>query len=114
MSEIPQWAVEKAVEASGFNYIDAAADENRYRTMGIIGDIAVRRSLDAFARYISEHEEGPVDPLLVEAREIAIEFYKDSNPALISSIRDGSEDQWLAIRMTHEGLKRGKELAGER
>ena len=34
----------------------------------------------AFARYIEQHEEPPVDPIVEEAREIVKAFYPDMRP----------------------------------
>jgi hypothetical protein len=74
----------------------------------------------AFARYISEHEEPPVDPLLIEAREIVAKSdhdpwvpdspWHDNQAALI---RAGKNDKTLVVRAAYNGLKRGIELATE-
>lgn len=65
--EIPQWAIERAAELAC-----EVATKPIYNA-----DKVVNLHLDqAFASYIAKHEEPPVDPLLIEAREIAAKHYE--------------------------------------
>lgn len=92
MSEIPQWAKDKAVslgrheaETGGFDFYASCA------------------ACIALARYIAEHEEPPVDPLLVEAREIAA-----------NEVIHGADFHWRhteAVAIALVALKRGIELS---
>jgi len=76
MTDIPQWALDRANELHDHNgaYL-------------------------ALARYIAEHETEPVDPLLQQARDIAADvYYKGGykNMAVIS--RDGLKDNSFVVR----------------
>jgi hypothetical protein len=113
-----------------------------YHWMGIQGDIAVRRAFDAFARYIQQVDEacreavdyingnapglghaiderlspfivGQVDPLLIEARELAAQerervFSGERTP---EEYRSGSADGTPVMSLALAALRRGMELA---
>lgn len=64
----------------------------------------------AFARYIAEHEEAPVDPLLIEARGIA-ERRGWISAISLPSLRSGEFDGADTVQALYEALKRGMELA---
>lgn len=91
MSEIPQWAKERACtlanEASGT--LAWVPDD--------IGGFRVNGALDVLARYIAEHEEQPVDPLEEERQIIADEFRLNLSAmpavekALLAALRRGIE-----------------------
>lgn len=94
MPEVADWAVEraKALRNAGF----ASGD----KTLTI-----------TFARYIAEHEEPPVDPLLIEAIELVIADDVTRTDRQIEAIRErraGHEKVNLALA----ALKRGLALAG--
>lgn len=61
--EIPQWAKQRACELA--NAVSGFSQWKRHE-VGKVG----YPTLTAFARYIAQHEQPPVDPDLVKAREI--------------------------------------------
>lgn len=100
--EIPQWALERAAELAnkemGEDYLSPTSIAGTY-----VGT--------ALARYIAQHEEPPVDPLLIEAREIvarhedSLGFDEDAK-----STRAGDVDSCESVQFTLTGLRRGIEL----
>lgn len=108
---IPKWAAGKA---------RSLADAET--TSGDIGDEASLLALAcyraAFARYIASHEEPPVDPLLIEAREIVAQAQHDwpDNPWHLNEaaeLRAGNRDYTLVLKGTLAGLRRGVEIGRE-
>lgn len=100
--EIPQWALERAAELAnkemGEDYLSPTSIAGTY-----VGT--------ALARYIAQHEEPPVDPLLIEAREIVAKFYEgNGGPISSENFRAGKLDTTPLARVTLEGLRRGIEL----
>lgn len=97
MDEItPQWAWEKA------HKLLAEAG-------GKWGPSAAR----AFARYIAEHEEPPVDPLLIEAREVCARHFEDSHQGAHGvSYRYGTWDDMDTVQIALAAIKRGIEIGG--
>lgn len=90
-TDIPQWALDRVYELTGFG-----------------------SSWKAFARYIAQHEQPPVDPLLLEAREIAAEVYeRQSLPEFAGRLRDGFNDDDEATLSALAGLRRGIEIGRE-
>lgn len=65
--EIPQWALKRAYDL---------IDREPFDTLGRVFDRSVAR---AFARYIAEHEEPPVDPDLLLAREACANLLEENN-----------------------------------
>lgn len=102
--DIPEWAKERACELS--NAIDDAAFITRDCTFG---------PMLAFARYIAAHEEAPVDPLLIEARDIAsiIGGERGYHPQWAEEVTRGVYDCHEYVVGALAGLKRGIELARE-
>lgn len=100
--EIPQWARERAAELANKESDDACFTA-AYVAAAYLGE--------AFARYIAQHEEPPVDPLLIEAREIvarhedSLGFDEDAK-----STRAGDVDSCESVQFTLTGLRRGIEL----
>lgn len=89
MSEIPQWA-----DGRAFDLFNAELDLSG--SEGSSQDIYKR----AFARYISEHEEPPVDPVLVKT---AAAF-----EALWNEDEYGTVERWagrLQMLLSAQGLK---------
>ena len=100
--EIPQWARERAAELANKESDDACFTA-AYVAAAYLGE--------AFARYIAQHEEPPVDPLLIEAREIVAKFYEgNGGPISSENFRAGKLDTTPLARVTLEGLRRGIEL----
>lgn len=100
--EIPQWAQDKAQRLT--------ADEID-ETSGL--GAGLHHAMTAFARYIAGHEEPPVDPLLIEAREICAS--RDGVDAVQArSYRDGRHDAGGAVDTALAALRRGIELAGRK
>lgn len=90
MSDIPDWAKERAREL-----VNARCVMDTYPT----GSVAPHNpAIYAFAQYIAEHEEPPVDPLLIEAQNLALEWYSDP---------------YLHHDPLRAAIKRGMELARE-
>jgi hypothetical protein len=100
--EIPQWAEDRALELARLD--GAGRGQGRYDGH-YYADMH-----KAFARYIAEHEEPPVDPLLIEARKLASELSKDAGSFDFIS---GRFDDWYAVRAALAALRRGMELARE-
>lgn len=66
---------------------------------------------NTFARYIAEHEEAPVDPLLIEAREIVAKGWGEGAGAVLADeCRQGLQDNDSEVRMALAGLRRGIEI----
>lgn len=104
-AEIPKWAVERAEEL-------AAAEAEGGTTWTPLAD--------AFARYIAAHEEPPVDPLLVEARQIAAEIRRSAREgapyqqcSIAAKIEAGEWDDHQLVLSAERALRRGMELAKE-
>lgn len=67
---------------------------------------------DLAASLIEEHEEKPIDPLLIEAREIAAKFYDEQGDSRAAkTCRGGYCDTTGTLQMIVEGLRRGIEIA---
>lgn len=63
------------------------------------------------ATHEEPHEEPPVDPLLIEARKVAIEIEKDRDNGFYAElIADGTSDDAPVMRIAMACLKRGIEL----
>ncbi len=95
---IPDWAIERAKDLrdAGFQ----RGDKNYTHT---------------FARYIAEHEEPPVDPLLIEAREIAARRAQAvGEEAWSRRYLAGEYDGAVGVQCALRGLKRGVELEREK
>jgi hypothetical protein len=103
MSEIPpDWALSKALKLMeyGGTPIETVRKEpsEHYEVV-------------AFARYIAEHEEPPVDPLLIEAREIASNSRIGAGKLGSMIIREGGGDDAEDVQLAYAALRRGMELA---
>jgi hypothetical protein len=91
---LPRWAMDRAHELARAEQVDAGYFE-------------------ALTRYIAAHEEPPVDPLLVEAREIALKFALPGRMHGIASafVRKGAADDTDSVKAVLAALNRGIELA---
>jgi len=101
VEQVPGWAIERAQILTIRDCIPG-----EYYTHGVAR---------AFARYIAAHEEAPVDPLLIEAREIAaMAAERDGGKRIATSpeaYRSGERDDEPGVLDVIEGIKRGIELA---
>lgn len=101
--EIPQWAVKEALKRSNLFNSPCLVAKNK--------DMAWSKAVNAFASYIAQHEEPPVDPLLIEAREIVAKYFDErGNSRVAKTCRSGDCDTTGTLQMTIEGLRRGIEL----
>lgn len=71
--------------------------------------------IDAFARYIAEHEEAPVDPCVVEGRKLVAETQHDwpEIPWHVGEAAEtiaGNRDYTLVVQAAIEGVRRGIEI----
>jgi len=105
--EPPDWAMVRAAELAGVGKIEVTA--NAFAQ-------ACSQMQVGFARYIAAHEEAPVDPLLIEAREICAQYWeRGGNPIARDIARDyrngihDEDDERLTPVLA--ALKRGIELA---
>lgn len=80
--ETPNWAIKRAAELSGLSNPD---DIGHWRRVGT-------DSFRAFAKYISEHEKEPVDPVVLKAREICAKYYNHLNSQIFAGEYDDSDD----------------------
>lgn len=90
MSDIPEWAKDRAL-----NIANAEAGFEAWRS--VENSFGMR----AFARYIAEHEEPPVDPLVAEAQTVADHYLL--NLSAMPTVE----------KALQAALKRGMELARE-
>lgn len=105
MTDIPKWAAERAVEL-----VDQEAPHRFTVAAGWVG-CPSNPTITAFARYIAEHEQPPVDPLLVEARKIiAKHFERDGLSSAARDARAGKSDHVAAVKAAYEALRRGIEI----
>jgi len=101
--EIPQWALERAAQLANKEAGVTGGFTAAYMTEADLGR--------AFARYIAQHEQPPVDPLLIEAREIAAKYYDGVcryNTA--EACRNGKWDGAPSVQLALAALRRGIEL----
>lgn len=104
MSDIPRWAAKRAAELinelSSPKFAWSSPDIGR-----LLSDRdAAKEASNAFARYIAEHEDEPVDPVLIEARNAADSIMPSMEYA--SGVYDDSQ----VMRIALAALKRGMEL----
>ena len=93
----PDWAIERVQEITGYYWPTSTVAGHAIST--------------AFARYIAKHEEPPVDPLLIEAREVwAREREESGNSRVAALYRAGRYDSDPAIKTALAALKRGIEI----
>lgn len=101
-AEIPQWAIRRAEELCGCNFYGDAG--------GVAG---------AFARYIAQHEQPPVDPDVLEARQLIADVYGRTRnddgkimigdgPPRVEAIKTGRGDDYWEMRVVIAALKSRK------
>ena len=91
------WAMKRAREL-----VEEVVPGNR-----LFGVALDQAALKAFAAYIREHETEPVDPDLIEAREIVADKSNDDCTDIILS---GRWDGYTIVIAALAALKRGREL----
>ena len=100
---IPQWALVRALSLAESCWTLEEAknwlESNHYG-----------EALAAFARYIAEHEEPPVDPLLIIAREIVADEDASRTLNQTQAILEGHAGQ-SKVNIALTALRRGMELA---
>ena len=74
----------------------------------------------ARAKIIAAELPVPVDPDLIAAREVVCGYHHDKHPESpwhveqAELVRSGRNDRMLDVQAAYFGIKRGRELAGER
>lgn len=97
------WAITKALELMGS--ATTLADVKRFPA-GYPNTIRV-------ASYIEQHKEPPVDPLLIEAREICAKWRETKGYAHGAAMyREGGYDDYSIMKVALAALRRGIEIAG--
>lgn len=100
--EVPDWAWMRAVEL-------ANADGSNWEIESFKGWSAGK----AFAAYIAQHEDEPVDPDLLIAREAAGQVYDDCGcPVFSRQFRDGEQDFLDTICIALRAIKLYREKVG--
>ena len=105
MGEVPaDWALKLAVERMGFTMTHYNESWLHYSIQSVCA-----RTL---ARYIEGHEEKPVDPLVLAAREVCAVYYEGRGADEIAQkYRDGYYDSSdLPYSIALLGIKRGIEI----
>jgi len=104
-TEIPQWAYER---------VSRLQDDFSGASYYVSLSASYADLKGAFALYISQHEEPPVDPLLIEAREIAISESYGGRARWAEAWREkimrGDDDREDRVKVALAALKRGIEL----
>lgn len=110
MSHIPEWAIKVAAERCNEGNNKPLGAEQWQRHV----------SFNELARTIAKHEEPPVDPLLVEARDIVarqyqaglryVSFQNGDGDVCARNIRSGMEDKGAFVQTVLTALRRGVEL----
>jgi len=111
--QVPDWAIERAVDL-----LNAGTEKlDRDTSVWFSSDRDdPETGLPQFAAYIAAHEEAPVDPLLIEAREICAQYWERcGNPVardIARDYRNGIHDEGdERLTPVLVALKRGIELA---
>lgn len=100
MSEIPQWAINEALKRCGVDPTEIPFADWRDRTYA--------KAVELFAAHIAEHEEPPVDPLLIEARKLVAASHRA--PHLVEAALNGTGDGWESTALVLSALRRGIEI----
>ena len=107
MGDIPEWAFKRVCELTNKDGSRYEPDNFKWLTPSSARSYSIG---EAFARYIAAHEEEPVDPLLIEAREIAAE----NQPGYADGFIRGDWDGHSSMQALLRALKRGIEIAEKR
>jgi hypothetical protein len=104
--DVPEWAKRRACELAGKPWEPRDIDVQQPSFAG-------HSAMLAFARYIAKHEEPPVDPLLIEAREIVkatLSPDRHSRCNCREKIAAGEWDEGQKVQASLAALRRGIEL----
>lgn len=100
----PDWAIQRAIDLR--HDLDPAVE---WRLDTIKDAPKGYASMIAFARYIAQHEQPPVDPLLIEAREIVAEAWRRSpfnGPANAARALSGEADDTVPVKAVLAALRK--------
>lgn len=100
----PDWAIERAYSLT---IAEPGANHGGYSLSIVKRDYLGFPTTIALARYIAEHEEAPIDPLLIEAVEIAGFAFDDFSS---DDFKSGRVEKDPKVDMCLEALRRGIEL----
>lgn len=106
MSDIPDWAQKEAVKR-----LTAAHPLTSGHWRPGFSDWLV----DLFAHHIADHEEAPVDPLLIAKRQALGEWADltwGKSSSFAADYRAGKNDDDSNARLAEIALRRGIEIAG--
>lgn len=119
----PDWAIENALATFNAVHPTAFWDVDKIKGCSDRSVDGFRALVTRLARYIAEHEEPPVDPLLIEARNIVARHHEFMPTQWTGHrlIAEASGDDWgsdvapvvASVTMAFAALKRGLELARE-
>lgn len=106
-NKIPaRWAQKLACERSDFIWVE---QKPTLESMGL--SEVTSNLIRAHARTIEQNEEPPVDPDLIEAREIWAKGSEEQNYfSTATRYRNGEYDSLSMLQNTYKGVKRGREL----
>lgn len=108
MSDVPDWAIDKAISLLN----SGRSDDCGLWGNGDLTDTAT--GLPQFAAYIASKEDAPVDPLVLEAREIAAKYFEAmGSESVAQEHREGlydkdDEAQEIAMAALRRGIELGK------
>jgi len=102
----PDWAIERALEQG---YRGNGWTANVVKAYG--PSTPLIETVLSFARYIARHENAPLDPLLIEARQLVADRYNDTFGAEHKAATlAGEDDDSDAIKNCLAALRRGIEI----
>lgn len=96
----PDWAIEKALK---FMANGCQPSLSQCKCMPQYWTVQIN-----LARYIAEHEEAPVDPLLIEARDICA--HESDVDLCALKYRNGDWDYTVTVKAAYSALRRGIEI----
>lgn len=98
----PMWAIERAIDIL-YRHCTVAA---RPAFNEVAKYPKVYASVLNVAQYVTQHEQEPVDPLLLKAREIVVEFYSTNHPnSRLADVREGTRDDCKAVQLALHALR---------
>ena len=101
IEEIPQWALDRAANVACYDSWSGLCNL-------CSDDSGIRRIVYMLARYIAQHEQPPIDPDLVKAREICARVAEEvaaDRPEFQAHYRDGTYDEDTDVQFVLSTLK---------